>query len=304
MFSYEEQPPAESAPPPKVYKTPMSAESAKQYNANHDAHAQRKAAEQRRREQEKQFEHQIRVYFWTKDGDEPQCAREQGILLQKLSLVDTDDIDIYDFDSGCFCREEVNHVLEVPRSKVLLIRHVGVRECPQLDIFINKHRPAPSTAGSQGEPALASSARRNTLDIIPVYHPVFFFVVSITIVSIAIVASSFHTLIVPRHLPPGSHSPSPSSIIDRPGFFLGKRARSQPARPRHLAGGATSPLQDCISDVSFSQGRWYQQVRAWKESDQSERDAAAQLPRTGAGLWTTWRAKSTGWAAVSEKKRR
>ncbi|KAK7024011.1 hypothetical protein R3P38DRAFT_2955830 [Favolaschia claudopus] len=357
IFSYQDQPPAAvPSTQPKVYKTSMSTEFAKQYNANHEAHAQRKAAEQLRREQEKQYEHQIRVYFWTKDGDEPQSAREQGIatwpklnlinhpkLLQKLALTDSSEIDIYDFDSGCFGREDIDHVMEVPRSKILLMRHVGIRDCPQLDDFIKKHRPAvPSTAGNRR--ASISNKRRASTDIYPS--------------SLKASRLSHRTEPLPRSTSPPStppslspsspepslsSSPAPStraSTPDTPLRLLPTHLPTQPSqdpdalwesgRVLNPAGLGTLPDNIYARDMAaafgmiipksavpvsdrfktvfqtshYPKGTWYQQVRAWKNSEQAERDEAAQLPRTSAGLWTIWRARSTGWAAVTEQKRR
>ncbi|KAK6971315.1 hypothetical protein R3P38DRAFT_3298087 [Favolaschia claudopus] len=357
IFSYQDQPPAAvPSTQPKVYKTSMSTEFAKQYNANHEAHAQRKAAEQLRREQEKQYEHQIRVYFWTKDGDEPQSAREQGIatwpklnlinhpkLLQKLALTDGNEIDIYDFDSGCFSREDIDHVLEVPRSKTLLMRHVGVRDCPQLDDFINKHRPAaPSTAGTRRAPI--SNKRRPSTDICPsslkaskLSHHSGPLPRSTSPPStppsllpsspgalVVIVTSSIDPCVfpdAPLPLPPtqtqSTQSPPDPDTLWESGQVLNNGvgtwpdniyARDMAAAFRMVIPKSELSVSDRFKTVfqtsHFPKGAWYQQVRAWKGSEQGERDAAALLPRTSAGLWTAWRAKSTGWASVSEQKRR
>ncbi|KAJ7877877.1 hypothetical protein B0H13DRAFT_2279160 [Mycena leptocephala] len=46
---------------------------------------------------------------------------------------------------------------------------------------------------------------------------------------------------------------------------------------------------------TFPKANWHKQVAAWELCSMEERDMAAALPRTPETLWTTWRARSSGW---------
>ncbi|KAJ7870362.1 hypothetical protein B0H13DRAFT_2350456 [Mycena leptocephala] len=62
-------------------------------------------------------------------------------------------------------------------------------------------------------------------------------------------------------------------------------------------------LQSVFATSKFTKQTWYQQCNAWKACNQEERDAAADLPRTHEGLWTTWRMTTSGWAKVMQDKK-
>ncbi|KAF8189584.1 hypothetical protein K438DRAFT_1832839 [Mycena galopus ATCC 62051] len=68
--------------------------------------------------------------------------------------------------------------------------------------------------------------------------------------------------------------------------------------------GAVFQAHVPLHERKFPKGAWYQQQSCWDLCQQEERDAAVQLPCTSDGLWTTWRAASSGWAQVMAKKRR
>ncbi|KAJ7891856.1 hypothetical protein B0H14DRAFT_3854936 [Mycena olivaceomarginata] len=59
---------------------------------------------------------------------------------------------------------------------------------------------------------------------------------------------------------------------------------------------------EAVFGREFPRSAWYQNLRAWKACEQDERDAAAGLPRSAAGLWTVWRSTTTGWAKVCTTK--
>ncbi|KAF8189465.1 hypothetical protein K438DRAFT_1971586 [Mycena galopus ATCC 62051] len=52
---------------------------------------------------------------------------------------------------------------------------------------------------------------------------------------------------------------------------------------------------------TFPRSNWHKQVSAWELCSQHKRDTAAALPRTPEALWTTWRARSSGWVKSTAK---
>jgi hypothetical protein len=86
----------------------------------------------------------------------------------------------------------------------------------------------------------------------------------------------------------------------------GVYARDMAAAIGKIAPKTSVPIAERFESAfgrEFPKGAWYQNLKAWKLSEQHERDAAAQLPRSAAGLWTVWRATSTGWAKVCADKK-
>ncbi|KAF8171059.1 hypothetical protein K438DRAFT_2024156 [Mycena galopus ATCC 62051] len=317
----------------KIYKKPMAVEWVKQYNANHQE-----------RQAHLLVERQVQVCCWTQDGADLEWAREQGVLtypklsladypklLKKLGLTETDDLYIYDFNGQCFRREDMDYVMLVPSSQVVLARHVGVTDCPRLDEYIAKYGKH-STAAGPGRRAVPPSSKRkaNAMDFpaslktlqLTSTNPEFLRPVSppssasscpstpstSTTPSVNSPPSCPSSLPIPPSQSPVA-APSPPSLTSadvlRP-WPEGVYARDMVAAFQKIIPKSKTPIDNRFRDVfhrGFPKGAWYQNVKAWKGSEQMERDAAALLPRDESGLWNVWRSKSSGWAKVCAEKK-
>ncbi|KAK6997166.1 hypothetical protein R3P38DRAFT_2563739 [Favolaschia claudopus] len=179
--------PADSGPteplPPKVYKKPMGEEWARRYNATHEQREFRKTAEEQRRQQQFQYEREIRICCWMTDGEDPEFIRVQGFTmfpklnladhpkaLEKLGLTTTSEISLYDPGSCAFHREDVDHVMEVTSHQVILARLRGVKDCPTLDdrLFIAQFgKSRVLVGGNRRSLASTSLKRKPALDSFP-----------------------------------------------------------------------------------------------------------------------------------------
>ncbi|KAK7028535.1 hypothetical protein R3P38DRAFT_2526064 [Favolaschia claudopus] len=344
--------------PPKVYKKAMNEEWARRYNATHEQRELRKLAEEQRRQQQFQYEREVRICCWMEDGDEPDFIRVQGITtfpklnladhpkaLEKLGLATTSEISLYDPYSCSFHREDVNHVMEVTAHQVILARLRGVKDCPKLDEYIAKYTTHRSQATGSRRPLASTPLKRKAAvdtfpSVLKTTRP-----------------SAFSRPTTPPS-PPRSVSPSPSAGSSSPSqsssspslpststsvsainsVSLLSSATADPdllwaqgqvlvpsgfgawpdglyARDMARAFGLVNRKQTNAPPISqrfqtvfpsvskFPKQTWYQQLKAWKACTQAERDEAEQLPRTHAGLWTVWRASSSGWAVVASEKR-
>ncbi|KAJ7863560.1 hypothetical protein B0H13DRAFT_2070434 [Mycena leptocephala] len=312
---------------------------AQRYIANHQEREARKTAEEQRRKQDLLFERQVQVCCWTKNGEEPEWGRKQGLLtypkvniadhpslLRKLDLLATDEVYIYDFDGGCFHREDVDYVMLVPSRQVILARHLGVTDCPT----------STSTSRSTGRGSCPSqgpvdehfprNGKQTRLFFRPVSRlrvlcprartsrgpapPILVFFAGLTNASgLSILSNTASSPSTRPSSPLPSTRPSlPLPVSNQaadPDIVLlaGPWPEGVYARDMAAAIGKIAPKTSSAFGREFPKGAWYQNLKAWKLSEQHERDAAAQLPRSAAGLWTVWRATSMGWAKVCADKK-
>jgi len=265
-------------------------------------------------------------------------------LLKKMGLAATDEIGIYDFDSRCWDREDVNHVREVIAHEVLLVRRFGVTDCPRLDEYIAKHKPVTTRRAlpaaptqkqkrvvsglsepdrSQSKVPRISSPPSSSPSSSP--SPIF----SVLSPPLSPTSRSYSPTLLSRHSSsePATHPSSSSGSIAQPlaaptdydalwklGRVLnpdgcgvwpeGMYARDMTAAFRLVGNKRVAENFAAVFGIPFPSGTWYQQQRAWKHSSQEERDRAAELPRTADGLYTVWRDTSSGWARILNEKKR
>ncbi|KAF8193158.1 hypothetical protein K438DRAFT_1934871 [Mycena galopus ATCC 62051] len=334
MFSYDTSPLSSSSEPPlppKLYSKPMDPAWAQRYNKNHEAQEVRKREEEERREQELLVKHQIRICFWGTQGVRPWPKfnlSKYPPLLKKLNLVVDDEIQVYDFDGGCWDREDVDHVMEVCSSQVILMRRLGVVQCPRIDESIERHSPhhtttrrsLPAAAGKRkrhasSTPEPPTNYTRPSRSTPPTTSPS---PPSLFSRSSSLCPSSPTT-------PSSSASPFNVSSLASPvdldslwaegrvhvpdGFGTwpeGMYARDMAAAFRLTVAGGEDLLSERFKTIfrlpEFPKHTWHKQFRTWKRSSQDERDRATKLPRTFDGLWSEWRKSSTGWASISGKR--
>ncbi|KAJ7603896.1 hypothetical protein FB45DRAFT_1044412 [Roridomyces roridus] len=312
---------------PKLYSKVMSPEFAAKYNKNHEVQAKRRRAEEERREQETMLKHQVRVCFWGRDVEDPEVFREQGIpswpkfnlaksssLLRKMEVAATDEIHLYDFDGRRWNREDVNHVMEVQSCQFLLMRRIGVKNCPQIDDFIGNYAPGHNKTSRKRARALSSTVDATERRTRP---------------CLSIMTSPPSTSACPSPFEPSSASssaPSPTttdnlslpsppllsgpSDADLDGLWKGEPygmyARDMAKAFELVTAHGESSVPDQFKAVfaleNFPKPTWYKQHRAWKNSTQAERDWAEALPRTSEGLWTQCRKSMSGWDKVSKRR--
>ncbi|KAF8125854.1 hypothetical protein K438DRAFT_1822709 [Mycena galopus ATCC 62051] len=356
MFSYDTSPPpssSESPLAPKLYSKPMDPAWAQRYNKNHEAQEVRKREEEERREQELLVKHQIRICFWGTDGVDPEMFRQQGVrpwpkfnlskyppLLKKLNLAVDDEVQVYDFDSGCWDREDVDHIMEVSSSQVILMRRLGVVQCPRIDESIERHSPHHTTT-RRSLPAAAGKRKRHTSSTpepptkytrpsrstpptprtTSPSRPSFSRSSSLCPSSPATPSSSPSPFNVSLLASPNFQPSPPSTPVDLDSLWAegrvhvpdgfgtwpeGMYARDMAAAFRLIVAGGEDLLSERFKTIfrlpEFPKHTWHKQFRTWKRSSQEERDRATKLPRTFDGLWSEWRKSSTGWASVSGKR--
>ncbi|KAJ7703834.1 hypothetical protein B0H14DRAFT_3903684 [Mycena olivaceomarginata] len=211
----------------------------------------------------------------------------------------------------------------VPARQVILARYVGVTHCPHLDEYIEKRGTLPAEPQDSSFDVDEHGPAEAQLP-----HIFIFFAGSInstlSIVSnaacIAIYSHRYPAMISCPPPPASTVDPSPSSVANHDTLWATGRVLRTPdvgpwpegvyAQDMVAAIGMIKPKTavpiaerfEAVFGREFPRSAWYQNLRAWKACEQDERDAAAGLPRSAAGLWTVWRSTTTGWAKVCTTK--
>ncbi|KAJ7917641.1 hypothetical protein B0H13DRAFT_1994473, partial [Mycena leptocephala] len=139
--------------PPKEYRKPMDDAWAKQYQVGMAEQQKRREAEDKKREDMRRVQNEVKVLFFDQDDIEPERFRDQmaasryplfnlahsETLLRKMKLVPTDEIGLYDFTT-------------------LLMRRVDVTRCANIDKMLTLYAPPSRKTGKT--PAHSAPSKR------------------------------------------------------------------------------------------------------------------------------------------------
>ncbi|KAF8176856.1 hypothetical protein K438DRAFT_66859 [Mycena galopus ATCC 62051] len=141
--------------PPKMYKKPMDEAWAKQYTQAVQKRERIQSEADQKRVEAQRAQHQIRICYFYKDGEEPEDYRIQGIttfphvnlahfpkILAKMKLEPDEDAYFYDFAAGVWGRDEVNTTFTVVSNETLIVRRTDVSsKTAGIEDMIRLHAP-------------------------------------------------------------------------------------------------------------------------------------------------------------------
>ncbi|KAI0349048.1 hypothetical protein OH77DRAFT_1594441 [Trametes cingulata] len=135
-----------SVPPQRIFRTVMQPAWRALWDQDEAARRSRQQAQQQRRENEIALAHSAVIWWWQENGRPPMRLRvhtktfptlnlqQMPDALTAMSLQNSDPVDVYDLGSMYWERRLAATAFDLKLTgSVLLLRHVGVTECPEID---------------------------------------------------------------------------------------------------------------------------------------------------------------------------